>query len=327
MLALCCSFRRSSSSRVVSLFVGSFNSPAHLLNKHKQFSRTFMASSSTKFVFAGCQLLVGENKEENLSNARKAIDEASQKGAHIVSLPECFNCPYSNASFPVYAESIPDGPSTKMLSLAASSNKVYLIGGSFPEKDGDKLYNTSLVFDPEGNLIAKHRKIHLFDIDVPGKIRFKESETLSPGSTPTVFETKFGKIGLGICYDIRFAELALLYSQRGAKFLVYPGAFNMTTGPAHWELLQRSRALDNQLYVAAVSPARNPSSSYTAWGHSTVVNPWGEVISTTGHEPGIIYAEIDFSKLDEIRANIPITLQKRDDIYKVVDIVAEKQQK
>jgi omega-amidase len=169
-------------------------------------------------------------------------------------------------------------------------------------------------------MIAKHRKVHLFDIDVPGKICFKESETLSPGKDFTTFDTPYCKIGIGICYDIRFPELAYIYSDLGCKLLVYPGAFNMTTGPAHWELLQRSRAIDNQLYVASVSPARDEKASYVAWGHSTVVSPWGEVVETSEHEETIVYCDIKTDYVDEVRSQIPIRSQKRNDLYKVMKI-------
>jgi len=116
---------------------------------------------------------------------------------------------------------------------------------------------------------------------------------------------------------MRFAELALLYSRVGCKLLVYPGAFNLTTGPLHWELLQRSRAVDNQVFVATVSPARNPDSTYQAWGHSSVISPWGRVISSTEHQPDIVYADIDLHEVDEIRAQIPVTSQRRLDLYDI----------
>uniref|UniRef100_A0A6G1RQB3 omega-amidase n=1 Tax=Hypotaenidia okinawae TaxID=2861861 RepID=A0A6G1RQB3_9GRUI len=166
-------------------------------------------------------------------------------------------------------------------------------------------------------MLAKHRKVHLFDINIPGKIQFKESETLSPGNSLSMFDTPYCKVGLGICYDIRFAEMAQIYGQQGCQLLIYPGAFNLTTGPAHWELLQRGRAVDNQVYVATVSPARDEKSSYIAWGHSTVVNPWGEVIAKAGAEETVVYTDIDMKKLAEIRQQIPILSQKRCDLYAV----------
>lgn len=275
-------------------------------------------TTSKKFRLALIQLAVSASKFDNLANAAVKIKEAATKGAQVVALPECFNCPYGTNFFPEYAETIP-GNSTEVLSKAAKDNDIFLVGGSIPESKNGKLFNTSPIFNPTGDMIATHQKVHLFDIDVPGKIRFKESETLSPGNKLTTFDTPFCKIGVGICYDIRFAELAQIYAKNGCKLLIYPGAFNMTTGPAHWELLQRARAVDNQLYIAAVSPARSETASYTAWGHSTVINPWGEVISTTEHSEDIIYADINVDYVDEVRSQIPLRQQKRHDIYEIVD--------
>ncbi|XP_077985568.1 omega-amidase NIT2-like [Glandiceps talaboti] len=278
---------------------------------------------ASAFRIALIQLAVSANKAENLSRASKLIAEAAKGGAKIVSLPECFNCPYGTKYFPEYAEKIP-GQSTDVLSKAAKDNNVFLVGGSIPEEDSGKLFNTCTVYNPEGSMVAKFRKIHLFDIDVPGKITFKESECLSPGNSLAVIDTGFCKFGVSICYDIRFAELAQIYNKRGCQLLLYPGAFNMTTGPAHWELLQRARALDNQMYVGTVSPARDETASYVAWGHSTVVSPWGEVIATTEHEENIVYAEIDVKYMEEVRQQIPIHDQKRHDMYKIEELSSQK---
>jgi omega-amidase len=279
----------------------------------------------TKLKVALCQIHVGADKAANLVNARSAIDRAAKGGAKLVSLPECFNSPYAVSAFPKYAEVVPEhsgaleleqSPSTAMLIDAAIEHGIYLIGGSIPEIDTDgSIYNTCVIVSPHGEILGKHRKMHLFDIDVPGRITFKESETLSPGNSITTFDMPHGKVGVGICYDIRFPEQSQLMREEGCKLLVFPGAFNMTTGPAHWELLQRGRALDNQLYVCTVSPARDESASYHAWGHSTVVSPWGDVVATTSHEPDIVFAELDFEKVEEIRTNIPVSKQKREDLY------------
>ncbi|XP_007493638.1 omega-amidase NIT2 [Monodelphis domestica] len=275
-----------------------------------------VAKAMAQFRLALIQLRVSSVKSDNLSRACDFIKEAANQGAKIISLPECFNSPYGTNFFPEYAETIP-GETTEQLSMLAKECQVYLIGGSIPEKDDEKFYNTCTVFGPDGSLLTKHRKIHLFDVDVPGKIRFQESETLSAGDSFSIFETPYCKVGVGICYDMRFAELAQVYSQRGCQLLVYPGAFNMTTGPAHWELLQRGRAVDNQVFVATTSPARDTDAPYVAWGHSTVVSPWGEVLAQAGIEETIVYANIDLKKLVEIRQQIPVLSQKRGDLYAV----------
>jgi len=241
----------------------------------------------------------------------------------MVMLPECFNSPYDTKCFPQYAEVIPMrraeidadlSPSVHMLSNAAKECKVHLVGGSIPERDGERFYNTCTVFNKEGEIVAKHRKVHLFDIDIPGKIRFKESEILSPGSQLTTFKTDLCTFGVGICYDIRFPEMAALLSQK-ASVLLYPGAFNTTTGPKHWELLQRARAVDNQVWVCTASPANNPDSDYKAWGHSSIVSPWGEVVATTAEKEDIVVAEIDLAQMREMRQSIPVRYQKRTDLY------------
>jgi len=275
-------------------------------------------------MLACCQLAVVSDKRENLANARKIVSSAVSKGADVVVLPECFNCPYSNDCFREYSEEIPaskegNSPSVDTIQDMAKEHGIYLVAGSIPEHDKaeDKIYNTCIVCDPSGKMIAKHRKMHLFDIDVPGKITFMESKTLSGGSSFTTFATKWATFGIGICYDIRFPELAQIYAQeQGAEVLIYPGAFNTTTGPAHWELLQRARAVDNQVYVATASPARDPNFSYQAWGHSTIVSPWGEVLATTDEKQGIVVSKIDMNRLHEVRQSVPILKQKRYDLYK-----------
>ncbi|GAB4838010.1 Omega-amidase, chloroplastic [Ancistrocladus abbreviatus] len=277
-----------------------------------------------KFKIGLCQLSVTVDKERNIAHARKAIEEAAQRGARLVLLPEIWNSPYSNDSFPVYAEDIDAGgdasPSTAMLSEVSRSLQMTIVGGSIPERCGDRFYNTCCVFGTDGKLKAKHRKLHLFDIDIPGQMTFRESMTLTAGESPTIVDTDVGLIGIGICYDIRFQELAAIYAATGAHLICYPGAFNMTTGPLHWELLQRARAADNQLYVATCSPARNTDSVYVAWGHSTLVGPFGEVLATTEHEETILIAEIDYTLIEQRRLYLPFAKQRRGDLYQLVDV-------
>ena len=205
-----------------------------------------------------------------------------------------------------------------MLSSIAAETKTYLVGGSIPEfvPETEKYYNTSLVFSPAGKLIATHRKTHMFDIDIPGKIKFIESEVLSPGNKVTIVDLpEYGKIGLAICYDVRFPELAMIAARKGAFLLLYPGAFNTTTGPMHWTLQARARAMDNQVYVGMCSPARDTDASYQAWGHSMVVNPNAEVMVETEEVEDTIYAELDDKKIEETRKGIPIYQQRRFDVY------------
>jgi len=271
----------------------------------------------SKFKLALIQLKSGLDKQDNVKRALQLIKSAVvDHQASVVSLPECFNSPYGTNYFAQYAETIP-GPTTDALSAAAKEHKIYLVGGSIPESSGGKLYNTATVFGPDGALLSTFRKVHLFDIDIPGKMTFKESDSLSPGSTFCCFDTEFCRIGVAICYDIRFAEMAMCYAKAGCKLIIYPGAFNMTTGPKHWKLLQQARALDNQLFVAGVSPARDETASYVSWAHSSIIGPWADVLAEADEKEQIISAEIDLALVDQVRSQIPISKQKRDDLYKV----------
>ncbi|OJJ49115.1 hypothetical protein ASPZODRAFT_150052 [Penicilliopsis zonata CBS 506.65] len=269
--------------------------------------------------------LSGADKMANLANARNKVLEAARAGASLIVLPECFNSPYGTQYFPKYAETLLPSPPTQdqspsyhALSALAAEAKAYLVGGSIPELEPTtkKYYNTSLVFSPTGALIGTHRKTHLFDIDIPGKIRFKESEVLTPGEKLTTVELpEYGTIGLAICYDIRFPEAAMIAARRGAFLLVYPGAFNLTTGPLHWSLLGRARANDNQVYVAMCSPARDMSATYHAWGHSLVANPSAELLTEAGESEEIVYAELNSESIENTRKGIPIYTQRRFDLY------------
>jgi omega-amidase len=200
----------------------------------------------------------------------------------------------------------------------ASEAKAYLVGGSIPELDPktNKYYNTSLTFSPSGKLLATHRKVHLFDIDIPGKITFRESDVLSPGNKITLLDLpEYGKIAIAICYDIRFPELAMVAARKGCFALIYPGAFNTTTGPLHWKLQGQARAMDNQVYVALCSPARDVNASYHAWGHSLVCDPMAKVMVEAEEGEEVVYAELRGEEIEETRKGIPIYTQRRWDVY------------
>lgn len=271
----------------------------------------------TKLKLALCQMSVIDNKQENIKKASSMIANSANKNADFIILPEMFNCPYSNDKFIEYCECEIDSHTLDKISSLAFENNVYILAGSIPEKENDKLYNTSYLFDRNGDIIAKHRKMHLFDIDVEDKITFKESDVLTAGDKFCIAETEFGKIGIGICYDIRFPELARIMAEKEALILFYPGAFNMTTGPAHWELLFRTRALDNQVFCIGVAPALNKNASYHSYGHSIVTNPWGEVITQGSEKEELILTEIDLNEIKKIREELPLLKNKRKDLYEI----------
>lgn len=260
-------------------------------------------------------MVLKSTKEENINKAQKMICEAADRGARIVALPEMFNCPYNNKHFREYAESFPEGKTIKMLSSTAKEKNIYLVGGSIPEIEDDKIYNTCFIFDNNVKLVGKHRKVHLFDINIKNGVKFMESEVLSSGNEITLVDSPWGKVGVVICYDIRFPEIIRLMALKGAKIIFIPAAFNMTTGPAHWETLFKSRALDNQLYIAGISPARNVNYSYVAYGNSLITSPWGDIIEKLDEKEGILIRDIDLDYIEEVRNSLPLLKHRRKDLY------------
>lgn len=269
------------------------------------------------FKVAICQIKPTDDKKTNIKKARNMILEAAGKSASVIVFGEMFNCPYQNEYFPRFAETIPGGETYNMLKDCARDNKVYLIGGSIPELDNGIIYNTSLAFNPDGELIGKHRKMHLFDVELASGLTFKESDAIGRGDNVTVFDTEYCRMGLAICYDIRFPELMRLMAIEGAEIIIIPAAFNMTTGPAHWDILFRVRALDNQVFMVGASPARDTNSGYVAYGNSIVVAPWGDIIESAGEEEGIIYADLDSSLINRVRKELPLLKHRRTDVYEL----------
>lgn len=266
---------------------------------------------------AVCQMRIVDSKTENLTRAGELINAAANNGADLIVLPEIFNIPYQADLMVENAELYP-GRTTDYLAELARRHSVILVGGSIPEIDTQGcIFNSSFVFDEKGALIGRHRKMHLFDVDIPGQIFFQESAVFCPGEGLQIIRHGGLSFAVIICYDIRFPELARWAALAGAELLVVPAAFNLTTGPAHWEILMRSRAIDNQLYVIAASPARNPEASYQAWGHSMVVDPWGNITSQADIAESVIYADLDLGLVSRIRQELPLLRHRRTDIYKL----------
>ena len=267
------------------------------------------------FKIALCQTKVYKDKDRNLKNAMEKISIASSAGAKIISLPEMFTCPYAGENFRAYGETEDDSKTLSALKELCLEKNIYLIAGSIPELENENVYNTSYIINARGEIINKYRKIHLFDINIKNSIKFSESEIISRGNEVIVIETEFCKIGICICYDIRFPELIRNIALRGAKIIFVPAAFSKTTGTPHWELLFRARAVDNQVYMAGISPARECEGTYKPFGNSIIVNPWGEVISKAGEADEIIYADIDLGYLDKVRKELPVFKHRRPELY------------
>ncbi|MDR1619951.1 MAG: carbon-nitrogen hydrolase family protein [Clostridiales bacterium] len=258
-----------------------------------------------------CQLHVSCHKDDNIERAKQMLYDAAARGAAMAILPEMFCIAYVQELFRAAAEPCPGGDCAQMLSAAAKQTGMFVIGGSVPELSDGKIYNTGMSFGPDGSFLGKYRKAHLFDIDVPGKIRFIESETITKGDGYPLMIDAPMKTGVEICFDIRFPEWARFIMIKGADILALPAAFSLNTGPRHWELLLRARALDNQLFVAAVSPARSKS----AYGHSILVSPDGAVLHDCKDDEGCAIVDADPALLEEMRQSIPVRTARRDDLY------------
>ena len=270
---------------------------------------------NSTFKTAVCQIRTELDQGQTMEKAEQMVREAAENGAQIVCLPEMFNCPYSERYFrTIAAHGHEDCVNT--MSAWARKNRIVLIGGSIPETEDDKIYNTCFVFNEKGEQIARHRKIHLFDVDIPG-MRFRESDTFTSGEDITVFDTRYGRFGVAICFDVRFPELFRAIAKRGAQMIFLPAQFNMKTGPAHWEMSLRMRAVDNEVFFAGASAARFDGFSYECWGHSMIIDPFGTVLAVSDEKEQILYAEIDLSRTDVVRAQLPTFNCLREDIYAV----------
>lgn len=266
---------------------------------------------------AQAQMPVITDRDTLADYLKKTMETCTEKNAELLALPEMFCCPYDVKSFPVFAE--PEGGSVwQLCSDLARSFHIWLSAGTIPERTADgRIYNTAYVFSPDGRQAAKHRKMHLFDIGVKGGQHFRESDILSAGDSVTVFSTEFGPVGLAVCFDIRFPELFRLMALKGARIVLVPAAFNLTTGPMHWELLFRSQAVNNQLFVVGTSSARDESASYVSWGHSIAADPWGRILSQADAGEELVFTELDLTEVEKVREQIPVMNSLRTDVYQV----------
>lgn len=243
----------------------------------------------------------------NLVHAGQAIAIAAERGSALVCLPENFAFMRREGTpFPCVQEE--DGEIVRFLAEAARQHGVWLLGGSFPEAvPGDtRVYNTSVLLDPHGTEVARYRKIHLFDVDLDGGAdRYRESNHFAPGQEVVVAKTPFGAVGLSICYDLRFPELYRRHSDAGARFIAVPSAFAPQTGRDHWEVLLRARAIEAQAFVLAPAQCGRHSADRASYGRSMIIDPWGLVLAQGDDRPGVIDAECDLARLEEVRAAVP----------------------
>ena len=259
-----------------------------------------------RILAAAVQMTSTADTERNLAAAEGLVEEAASRGAALVGLPE--NFAYLRAEGqPVPEAQALDGPWVGRMSSLARRLKITLLLGSLPERvPGDvRVRNTSVLLGPDGRTLAVYRKIHLFDIDLPGMEHLKESRSVVPGEEVVLAETPFGPMGLSICYDLRFPELYRELTRRGARILAVPSAFTERTGKAHWEVLLRARAIENLAYVLAPAQVGTHGPGRASHGQAMIVDPWGAVLSQAPEGEGVALAELDFPRQDRIRRELP----------------------
>lgn len=265
-----------------------------------------MSSTPSNPRIAAIQMNSTPDVDRNLAQARGLLDEALKDDPNIVVFPENMLL-FSGRSddYRKHAQTA-RGPLMVILQEWSAEADIWLLAGSLPMKaPGGKIYNSSIFFSPEGDIYARYDKIHLFDVDVPGDQNYRESDDVEPGKKVVTTETPWGVLGLSICYDIRFPELYRKLSSSGAHTLMIPSAFTATTGKAHWDILTRTRAVENQCYVVAPGQTGSPYPGRECHGHSRIVDPWGRVVAERPAGIGVVMADLDYGNLFEIREKLP----------------------
>ncbi len=265
---------------------------------------------------AAIQMCSTNNVRENLDAAEKLIHQAASAHAKLIVLPEMFAIMGTDAKDKIIVkEKYGEGLIQSFLSEQARKNNVWILGGTIPIAcdDVNKIRAAAILYDDQGSVVARYDKIHLFDVTLSHDEIYKESDTTQPGKDLIVVDTPVGKLGIGVCYDIRFPEMFRDLFRRGAEIIALPSAFTVKTGTAHWELLSRSRAVENFCYFIGAAQGGQHGNGRKTYGNSLIVSPWGDVIAKNiGENPGVIYADIDLKTLYDIRKSIGQPLKNND---------------
>ena len=263
-------------------------------------------------IVAAVQMNSTGDKAGNLESACRLIEKAASRGAKLVAIPELFNALGAPELIVEQAEP-PGGATSSRMSELAQKLGITLLAGSIAEREEDgSVYNSSLLFGPDGKLLSNYRKLHLFDIDLPGSVTFAESDFISPGKQIVVTDTEVGTLGQATCYDLRFPELFRELVDRGAKVIAIPSAFTMATGRDHWEILLRARAIENQVFMIAPNQFGKHNEELQTYGRSMIIDPWGTVLAKASDGEGVITAELNMAQLEKIRSRLPCLQHRRD---------------
>lgn len=272
---------------------------------------------------AAVQMNSRNDKAQNIETALRLIDRAAGEGARLIALPEVWSFLGDDAGSRAAAEPIP-GPTIELLAERARRHDVYIHAGSIQEsRPGDpRMYNTTALIDPRGNIIAKYSKIHMFDVVLDGVASYQESATVSPGDEIVTADVDGFTVGLTICYDLRFPELYRILALRGAEIIFQPAAFTLTTGKDHWETLIRARAIENTVYMVSPAQVGSYAEGKWSWGRSMIVNPWGTVLTTAPDEETVVIANLDRETLNRVRRQVPSLSNRMPDRYVWPDVPA-----
>jgi deaminated glutathione amidase len=269
-----------------------------------------------KAIVAAIQMSSGSDKEKNLRRAADLVTEAARKGARLIALPELFSWQGSSRQISSASENIPGRTSAYMAEFAARF-KIFLLCGSILETNpqGPQPFNTSFLIHPSGRIIGMYRKIHLFKARMPNGTVLNEKAAYAAGTGIITAPTPLGMLGFSICYDLRFPELYRALVDRGAVIIAVPSSFTFATGKAHWEVLLRARAIENQVYIVAPNQHGTDPQGTKRYGHSLIIDPWGNILASHGDGNGVISAEIDLAFLKQMRKNLPCLPQRRKDLF------------
>lgn len=268
-----------------------------------------------RFIMGVVQVDSQADKEENLRKVEKLVERAAGRGANFIAMPENINYIGDIAGKKASAESIP-GPTSEFFAGLAVKHKLWLHCGSYAEKiEGEEhVYNLSIVINPKGEIVGRYRKIHLYDVDIANGPSVKESAVVKPGKEISVFDSDYGRMGLTICYDMRFPELYRILALRGAKLIFVPANYTLFTGKDHWEVVLRTRAIENQCFIVAPGQC-GVKPSFQAYGRSMIIDPWGTVIAQAADGEGLCMADIDMGRVESIRKQLPSLPNRRPEAY------------